>query len=404
MEIVVLLVCLGVAVLTGTALSERLRLPEPMVLIALGALASFLPFVPAVQLPPEVVLFGMLPPLLYSTALRTSIVDIRRNLLTVTLLSVGLVVVITATVGWVVHWLIPSIPLPVAFALGAVVAPPDAVSASAVARKVGLPRRIVTVLEGESLLNDATSLVALRAAIAAIAGAVSLGTLAWQFLLAAGGGLVIGLAIALVASKVRSFVRNPLFDVGISFIIPFAAYCAAEAIEASGVIAVVVAGLIVGYKAPVVQTAASRITGQLSWATIAFLLENSVFFLIGLEAATIITGLVKGEASDLTGWQILGFCAAVLATVIVTRIVWVCATRCPGPHQAYEAAPVVARSHHLVGGHAGSGDASCCVRHSGVRLSPQPAGAGRPERGAGHAVPAGAHPALPHPAAARAPR
>ncbi|WP_321164009.1 Na+/H+ antiporter [Curtobacterium sp. S6] len=318
---VLLLVCLVVAVLAGAALSERLRLPAPMVLIVLGALASFLPFVPDIELSPEIVLFGLLPPLLYSTAIQTSIIDIRANIGSVASLSVALVVATTLAVGAIVHVIAPDIGWPVALALGAVVAPPDAVSASAVARRIGLPRQIVTVLEGESLLNDATALVALRAATAAIGGAVTAGGIGLEFLIAAGGGVLVGLAVAFVVVKVRPLIHDTLIDMGISFVVPFAAYLIAESFEASGVIAVVVAGLLIGHKAPVVQTSGSRITERLTWATAAFLLEHAVFLLIGLQAATIVAGV----NDDMSLGAVIGFCAAVLATVILVRVLWVCA-------------------------------------------------------------------------------
>ncbi|WP_085528758.1 Na+/H+ antiporter [Kocuria massiliensis] len=321
MHVVLLLVCLVVAVLVGTALSERLRLPAPMVLIVLGALASFLPFVPEIQLSPEIVLFGLLPPLLYSTAIHTSIIDIRANIASVASLSVALVVVTTLAVGAMVHTISPDIGWPVALALGAVVAPPDAVSASAVARRIGLPRQIVTVLEGESLLNDATALVALRAATAAIGGAVTAGGIGLEFLVAAGGGVLVGLAVAFVVIWVRKFIHDALIDMGMSFVVPFAAYLIAESVEASGVIAVVVAGLLIGHKAPIVQTASSRITERLTWSTVAFLLEHAVFLLIGLQAASIISGVDDGMSLP----AVIGFCAAVLGTVIVVRVIWVCA-------------------------------------------------------------------------------
>lgn len=318
-DVLFLVVGLAITVLVGTALSSRLRVPAPMVLLALGIIGSFLPFLPTVELSPEMVLFGLLPPLLYTTALQTSILDIRANLVSVLSLSVALVVVTTLGVAAVVMQLLPDIGWPVAIALGAVVAPPDAVSASAVARRIGLPRQIVTVLEGESLLNDATALVSLRTAIAAIAGTVAAAQIAEDFAIAAGGGGLIGLLVAVIVLRVRRHVRDPLIDTGISLVIPFAAYLVAEEIEASGVIAVVVAGLLIGHKAPIVQTSSSRITERVTWNAIAYLLEHAVFLLIGLQAARIIAGL-EDTASALDA---LGFCLAVLAAVIVIRVLWV---------------------------------------------------------------------------------
>lgn len=323
MHIVLLIVGLTLTVLIGTSLAERLHLPAPMLLIALGIIGSYLPGMPTVQLTPEIVLLGLLPPLLYSSALKTSIVDIRANIRPVLLLSVALIVVTTFTVGATVHLLMPDIPWAVALALGAVVAPPDAVSASAVARRIGLPRQIVTVLEGESLLNDATALVALRSAVAAIAGAVSIASISLDFVIAAGGGILIGGLFAFVVTRVRRFVRDAAVDTGISFVVPFAAYLAAEEVGASGVIAVVVAGLVIGHRAPMTQTPTSRLTENATWNSIAFLLEHAVFLLIGLQFSRIVTGV-----DDSVGWaQTLGVCTAILAVVILTRILWLVLTR-----------------------------------------------------------------------------
>lgn len=294
-----------------------------MVLIVLGVIGSFLPFVPVIELGPELVLVGLLPPLLYSSALQTSIIDIKANLTSVILLSVTAVVVTTFTVGWTLHALVPDIPWPVALALGAAVAPPDAVSASAVARRIGLPRQIVTVLEGESLLNDATALVSLRTAIAAITGAVAVGSISLDFLIAAGGGILLGLAVAVVVNLLRRRIHDPLIDTGLSFVVPFLAYLAAEEIHASGVISVVVAGLLIGHKAPVVQTSGSRITERVTWSTVAFLLEHAVFLLIGMQVVSIITGL-----DGTVPWsRVVLACAGVLAAVILTRMAWVLLTQ-----------------------------------------------------------------------------
>lgn len=324
MEIVTILIALAVTVIVGTALSDRLKIAAPMLLIAVGVLASFLPFIPEIHLEPEVVLLGLLPPLLYSTAIQTSLTDLRANLGTVLQLSVVLVVVTTFAVAAVVMALVPTVGWPVAIAIGAVVAPPDAVAASAVARRIGLPREVVTILEAESLLNDATALVALRTAIVAIAATVSIGHIGWEFLVAGGGGVLIGLIVFVIVAKVRRLLRNPLLDTAISFVTPFVAYVAAEEIHASGVIAVVVAGILLGHKAPIIQTASSRVTEQITWRTVAFLLENAVFLLIGLQARSIIADL---GASDMSWWRAIGVCLATLVTVIVVREAYVLITQ-----------------------------------------------------------------------------
>ena len=315
------LVVLVAAVIAVTGLCRRLNLAPPLILIAVGIVASYLPFIPEVQLSAEVVLIGLLPPLLYSAALNTSLVDFNANRRPILLLSVGLVVFTTLGIGALVHLLLPTLPWWAAFAIGAVVAPPDAVAATAIGRRIGLPRRIVTVLEGESLLNDATALVALRTAIAAT---VSVAAVGLDFLVAAGGGLLVGLAVTFVVAKVRRRLTDPLLDSGLSFVTPFAAYVAAEEIHASGVIAVVVAGLLLGHKAPILQTAQSRIAERTNWSSIAFLLESTVFLLIGLQARWIIADVLAGE---LPFARVLLICAAVLVGVIVLRMVWVFLSR-----------------------------------------------------------------------------
>ncbi len=319
-EIALILVGIAVVVLAGEALSERFNIPAPLLLIAVGAAASYVPVIPEIHLEPEVVLLGLLPPLLYTAAIQTSLVDFTAQRQPILLLSVGLVVVTTFAVGAVVNWLIPDLGWPASLAIGAVVAPPDAVAATAIARRIGLPRSVVTVLEGESLLNDATALVALRTAIAAIAGAVSIGEIGLDFLIAAGGGTAAGFIVFAVVAWLRRRVDTPVIDTTISLITPFAAYMLAETVHASGVIAVVIAGLLLGHKAPIIQNAPSRIAERTTWSAISFLLENAVFLLIGLQTRSIVDAVVASHLP--VGW-IIGVCVAVLATVIVVRLVWV---------------------------------------------------------------------------------
>jgi CPA1 family monovalent cation:H+ antiporter len=331
-EIAVLLVVLAVSVLAFTALAERIDFPAPLLLIAVGVAASYVPAVPELHLEPDVVLLGLLPPLLYAAAIQTSLVDFNANRRAILLLSVGLVVFTTVGVAVIVHAVIPDIHWPACFMIGAVVAPPDAVAATAVARRIGLPRRVVTILEGESLLNDATALVALRTAMAAAAAGVEAWHVGVEFLVASFGGVAVGFVVFLVVAKLRKLITDPVLDTAISFVVPFGTYISAEKIEGSGVIAVVVAGLLLGHKAPVVQTAQSRIAERTNWRTIAFVLENTVFLLIGLQASWILEDVSE---STLSGARIVGVCAAVLGGCIVMRIAWVFAARYllvrPGP-------------------------------------------------------------------------
>jgi CPA1 family monovalent cation:H+ antiporter len=326
-EIALLLVALAVSVLAVTAVADRIDVPAPLVLIVAGVAASYVPGVPEITLEPEVVLLGLLPPLLYATAIQTSLVDFNANRRSILLLSVGLVVFTTLGIGALVHWLIPSVGWGAAFAIGAVVAPPDAVAATAVGRRIGLPRRIVTILEGESLLNDATALVSLRTAIAASGLAaeaadetLTAGSVALDFALAAGGGVAIGAAIFAAVAWLRTHLTDPLMDTAISLVVPFAAYVAAEEVHASGVISVVVAGLLLGHQAPMIQTAQSRIAERINWRTIAFVLENAVFLLIGLQAARLFEDV--GD-SDLSTARITAACLLTLVGVIVLRLAWV---------------------------------------------------------------------------------
>jgi len=231
------------------------------------------------------------------------------------------VVFTTAGVGLLVWWLLP-VSLAAALALGAVVSPPDAVAATAIARRGGgMPRRVVTILEGESLVNDATALVSLRTAIAATAGTVSAWGIAWDFARSAVGGIFVGVVVAVVVGQIRRrWIDDHLTDVAVSLLTPWVAYLPAEEIHASGVLAVVVAGLLLGHQSPVIQSASSRVFERTNWATISFLLENSIFLLIGGQVRTIAEDL---GASTLPAGRIVAAAALTLLAVIVLRIAWV---------------------------------------------------------------------------------
>jgi len=342
-EIAFLLVALAVTVLAGTTLAERLGFPAPLALIVVGVGVSYLPAVPTVHLTSDVVLLGLLPPLLYSAAIQTSLVDFNANRRSILLLSVGLVVFTTFGVGWLVHTLLPGLDWWAALAIGAVVAPPDAVAATTIGRRIGLPRRIVTILEGESLFNDATALVALRTAIAAGLGSVAMWRVGVDFLVASVGGALIGFVAFLVVARVRRYVTDPVLDTAISFVVPFATFILSEELHSSGVVSVVVAGLLLGHKAPVLQTAQSRIAERMNWRTIAFFLENAVFMLIGLQADWILRDV---SHSEVAGSRIVLVCVLTLVAVIVLRLMWVFAARYllirPGPDPDLGKAPPAA--------------------------------------------------------------
>ena len=312
-------VLLAAVVVAFTIVATRFALSAPLLLVVVGFAVSYVPGVLDIELDPEVVLVGFLPPLLYSAAIRTSLVDFHRNRRPIALHSVGLVIFTTLGIGLLTWWLTPVDPA-AAFALGAVVAPPDAVAATSVARRVGMPRRVVSILEGESLVNDATALVCLRVAVAASVGSVTVLEIGWQFVLAAGGGLVIGLVAGVAVCKIRRRIDDPVTDSVMSLLTPWLAYLPAEEAHASGVLAVVVAGLLIGHKFPIVQDGRSRIFERTVWAAVQLLLEGAVFLLIGLQLRTILDGV---QDSSLSGIEVAGVCAAVLVAVVVLRIVWV---------------------------------------------------------------------------------
>lgn len=314
---VLLLLLAVVTALSGVA--RRVGVPVPFVLVVAGLLLAYLPGFPRVELDPEIVLLLILPPLLYAAALSTAFADFRANLRPIALLSFALVLATTFTVGVVAHLLVPDLPWAAAFALGAIVAPPDAVSATAVARRLSLPRRILTILEGESLLNDATALVAYRIAVgAALAGGTTLGGAAGEFAVTAVGGAAIGLVVGVVVARLRRRMNDSLTENALSLLTPFAAYLPAERLHLSGVLAVVVAGLYLGRRAPVLLSSGTRLQGQSLWAMVTFLLEGFVFLLIGLQLPYVIDALANRPVGE-----VVVAVLAVNAAVVVTRVLWV---------------------------------------------------------------------------------
>jgi Na+/H+ antiporter len=316
---IVWIVVFVVVTVTVTGFSRRIGWSAPFVLVVVGAVASFLPSVPRIELEPELVLYGLLPPLLFAAAIRTSVIDVRARRDGILLLSVGLVAFTVVTVGLTAWLVVPAITLAAAFAFGAVVAPTDAVAITAIAGRLGLPRRVVTVLEGESLLNDATALVALNASIAAILSTVSPLSVTGDFVVAVVGGVGVGLAVGWVLAMIRRQLHAPVLDTSLSLVTPYLAFILGELVHGSGVLAVVIAGLFLGYRAPVIQSAEARIAESINWRTIQFLLENAVFLFIGLNLESILEGV------RLTGtgfWGTVWISVVILAALLVSRFVW----------------------------------------------------------------------------------
>ncbi|MFJ9150090.1 Na+/H+ antiporter [Streptomyces sp. NPDC102270] len=311
-----LLLVAGSAAIAAAA--RRTPIPAPLLLVAAGLLISYVPGVPEYTLDPDVVLPIILPPLLHSAATDSSYLDLRAQMRPVALLSVGYVLFATLFVGWAAYQLVPGLSLTGALVLGAVVAPPDAVAATAVARRVGLPSRITTILQGESLVNDATAITAYRVALAAAIGegATWAGGIG-EFLLAAVGGVVVGLVLMVPIHWLRTHLKEPLLQNTLSLLIPFVAYAAAEQFHASGVLAVVVVALFLGHRAWEVDFA-TRLQEDAVWKMVAFVLESSVFALIGLQLPVVLRGLGEYEGGPAAWYAI-----AVFLVVVASRFVWV---------------------------------------------------------------------------------
>jgi CPA1 family monovalent cation:H+ antiporter len=300
-----------------SALARKLGALSPILLVIVGIVLSLIPIVPEIHLDPEIVLIGILPPLLYVAAVETSVPAFRYNLRPILLLAIGLVIFTTVCVGYGLHMLLPDVPLAATFALGAVVAPPDAVAATAVARRIGLPRRTVAILEGESLINDATALVLFRVATAAMVGhALSALEVGGQIVIAAGGGIIIGMIGGRVIAWVHRRITDPLLDNSVSLLTPFVVYVPAEELHASGVVAVVVTGLYLGHRYPTLMSAGSRLQKYAFWRMVKFLLEGIVFLLVGLQLRTIVSSLDEDVET------VVAATALVLGIVVVARFVW----------------------------------------------------------------------------------
>ncbi|MGC9499540.1 Na+/H+ antiporter [Streptomyces sp. WG7] len=300
------------------AAGRRVPVPPPLLLVAAGLAVSYVPGVPDYTLDPHIVLPLLLPPLLHTAATDSSYLGLRAQIRPVALLSVGYVLFATFVVGCAAYLIVPGLPLTAALVLGAVVAPPDAVAATAVARRVGLPSRITTILQGESLVNDATAITAFRVALAAAVGegATWAGGIA-EFLIAAVGGVGVGLVLMVPLHWLRTHLKEALLQNTLSLLIPFVAYAVAEQVHASGVLAVVVVALYLGHRAWEVDFA-TRLQEDAVWKMVAFVLESAVFALIGLQLPVVLDGLGEYEGAD-AAW----YAVAVFVVVAVARFVWV---------------------------------------------------------------------------------
>jgi monovalent cation/hydrogen antiporter len=294
------------------------RIPYPILLVLGGLGLAVTPGVPEVDLEPELVLLVFLPPLLYAAAFFTPLRELRRNVRPISLLAVGLVLATMVAVAVVAHGAL-GFGWAEAFVLGAIVSPTDPVAATAIARRLGVPGRIVTIVEGESLVNDATALVAYKFAVAAVVtGSFSLLEASGEFVLVVVGGIAVGIAVGTIIAAVRRRLDNPPVEVTIALFSAYFAYLPAEAIGVSGVLAAVTVGIYMGRLTSRLTTPTTRIQGVAVWEIVTFLLNSALFVLVGLQLPTVVEGISELETAELVRDG-----ALVAATVIVTRIVWV---------------------------------------------------------------------------------
>lgn len=307
-----------VAIAGLSALARWMRLPYPIVLVVGGALFGFVPGVPEVRLNPSVVLVVFLPPLVYGAAFFANLNDIRASLRGLTLTTVGLVLVTMTAVGVATHELVGGISWGAAFALGAVVSPTDPLAAATIMRRLDAPRRLVSAVENEGLFNDATALVAYKVAVAAVVGgSFSIADAGLRFVGGAAGGIAIGLVVGWAIAAIRSRTTDSQVSITISLFSGYAAFVPADALGLSGVLAAVTAGIYMGLRGPSIIDARTRLQGLMMWEVLDFVLNASLFVLVGLQLHGVVDGLGGRSASTLAAYA-----AAVSGVVILTRLVW----------------------------------------------------------------------------------
>lgn len=315
----IVLLGLLAASVTLLALAPRLRVPYPILLVLGGLALGFIPGLPQLELPPDLVLIGVLPPLLYGAAFFTSLRDLRTNARPISLLAVGLVALTTVVVAVVAHSVIPDLGWVEAFVLGAVVSPTDPLAATAIARRLGVPRRIVAVIEGESLVNDGTGLVLYRFAVAAaVTGTFTLWEVGVRLVAVAAGGIAVGLAVGFVVRQARRRIDNPPVEITISLVTGYFAYLPAEALGVSGVLAAVTVGVYMGWHTPELTTAQVRLQTDPVWSILMFVLNALLFVLVGLQLPSILDAL-DGRSPG----RLLWYATAVSLAVVAARIAWV---------------------------------------------------------------------------------
>ncbi|MBL0744069.1 Na+/H+ antiporter [Chryseolinea lacunae] len=309
------------AVVTALAeVTDRIKVPYPILLVLAGIAISLVPGLPVITLNPEVVFLVFLPPILYAAAWTTSLAEFKAARRSITLLATGCVIFTTCAVAWVAHIFIPDLSWPEAFVLGAIISPPDAVAAAAATKGLAIPKRVTTILEGESLVNDATGLIAYKYAVAAVVtGVFNVWEAGLQFFVVAGVGIVLGLLVGLVFKWIHKLTPdNPTTDTTLTFLAPFVAYLSAESIHVSGVLAVVVCGLYLGRQSSKIFSQQGRLQAYGVWDTVIFMLNGIIFILIGLQLRVVMEGMEEHSFGTL-----LWYGAIVSVAVILGRIIWV---------------------------------------------------------------------------------
>jgi CPA1 family monovalent cation:H+ antiporter len=311
------MVALLVVIAAIAVLARRLRIPPAILLVLTGVILALVPGLPRVSFAPEFVLLLVLPPIIYSSAVAMSWREFHFNLRPITLLAVGGVVFTTIAAAAAAHWML-GLSWPVAFVLGAIVSPPDAVAPLSIARGMGLPRRLLVILEGEGLVNDATALILFRFAIAAVSlGMFSLGQAAGLFCAIVTGEILWGIGVGWVMLRLRRWVGDPRVEILLSLLTPFVAYLPPEQLGGSGVLATVTAGLYISWNGLRLISAATRLQGIFFWDFLIYLVEGMVFLITGLQARAVLAGVGGYSTSELTVSAV-----TVSAVVIVARFVW----------------------------------------------------------------------------------
>ncbi len=316
-ELFILAVAIAGVMIVGRALASKLAVPEAIVLVVLGVLTGLIPQVPNIDLKPDLVLLVFLPPLIYNAAFLSSPRESRENVVPIAWLGVGATAATIVAVGWVTRTVVPGLSWAPALAFAAAIAPTDAVAATSVLSRLGAPPRVVTILEGESLINDGVALTAFGLAVEAMAHPFTFEHGLIRLVEVVLGGVAYGLVVAVAIGRIRRRVRDPASQILISLITPFVAYIPAEELHVSGVLATVVTGAYLGTRTDGLMQPASRLTGTMFWRTLIFLLESALFVLLGLELRTLGDHLPDSGAPLLAGAG-----AAVVAVVVAVRLVW----------------------------------------------------------------------------------